>query len=535
MNPNQIQILYRMMEGQTIQQYYLEHLLGAGGFGGVFKASEVARDQVLRQLAIKLISNTSDDQLVELHNAVNLDHPHVIRCFTAGECKLLNADFLFLVMELATSSLEQQLGQTAMPESYARKLIQDVATALQFLHQQNKVHCDLKPGNILFAQDRWKLADLGLIRQLGASSYELASNPLSTIAFMPPEAFDDSDRKKRISTAWDMWSLGIMTAGVMTGKLPYNYNDQTQLLKQVINAQVQIPQLPEPFNAIVRGCLNTNYRQRWTADQVLEALNPKRSTPTPSTPQQNRPPQVPASYRQERSTGRTENLTFDLPNNGGQLELIAVPAGTLVMEGGHRVQLPAFHIGKYPVTQRQYQAVMGQNPSRFSGQNNPVERVIWHDAQEFSTELTEILKRQGGYEVNLPSETMWEWAARGATKSKGYTYAGSNNLDEVGWYDGNSGRQTHPVGQRQPNELGIYDMSGNVWEWCKDNWTGSTNVLPQNGTALTQGGDSSYRAVRGGSWSSNPENCRCAMRCRYYPDFRNDTQGFRVCVAASAL
>ncbi|MGA1131547.1 MAG: serine/threonine-protein kinase, partial [Prochlorotrichaceae cyanobacterium] len=216
MNPNQIQILYRMMEGQTIQQYYLEHLLGAGGFGGVFKASEVARDQVLRQLAIKLISNTSDDQLVELHNAVNLDHPHVIRCFTAGECKLLNADFLFLVMELATSSLEQQLGQTAMPESYARKLIQDVATALQFLHQQNKVHCDLKPGNILFAQDRWKLADLGLIRQLGASSYELTSNPIGTIAFMPPEAFDDSDRKKRISTAWDMWSLGIMTAGVMT-------------------------------------------------------------------------------------------------------------------------------------------------------------------------------------------------------------------------------------------------------------------------------------------------------------------------------
>jgi formylglycine-generating enzyme required for sulfatase activity len=519
MNPNQIQILYRMMEGQAIQQYRLEHLLGAGGFGGVFKASEVARDRVLRQLAIKLISNTSDDQLVELHNAVNLDHPHVIRCFTAGECKLFNADFLFLVMELAAGSLDQQLGQGAMPESSARKLIQDVATALRFLHQQNKVHCDLKPGNILFAQDRWKLADLGLIRQLGASSYELTSNPIGTIAFMPPEAFDDSDRKKRISTAWDMWSLGIMTAGVMTGKLPYNYNDQTQLLKQVINAQVQIPQLPEPFNAIVRGCLNTNYRQRWTADQVLDVLTPKRSISTPQSP-----PRV--------SAVTVENRSIPLPNNGGSLEFIAVPGGTLVMEGGHQVNLKPFLMGKYPITQRQYQAIMGNNPSYFTGDlDRPVETVTWHDAIDFCKKLSKAV----GQTIDLPSETMWEWAARGATRSKGYTYAGSNNLDEVGWYGKNSGSKTHPVGQKKPNELGIYDMSGNVWEWCKDNWADNANVLSGNGSALTSGGNSDWRAVRGGSWSDYPVNCRCAQRSWYGPGNRDYFRGFRVCVAASAL
>jgi len=178
----------------------------------------------------------------------------------------------------------------------------------------------------------------------------------------------------------------------------------------------------------------------------------------------------PSPPPQPSSPVGTGNLSFDLPNNGGKLELIAVPAGTLVMEGGHRVQLPAFHIGKYPVTQRQYQAVMGQNPSKFSGQNNPVEQVSWHDAQEFCTKLTQILKRQGGYAVSLPSETMWEWAARGATKSKGYTYAGSNDLDEVGWYGEGYQSGTHPVGQKKPNELGIYDMSGNVWEWCQDYW-----------------------------------------------------------------
>jgi formylglycine-generating enzyme required for sulfatase activity len=202
------------------------------------------------------------------------------------------------------------------------------------------------------------------------------------------------------------------------------------------------------------------------------------------------------------------------------------------MEGGHRVQLPAFHIGKYPVTQRQYQAVMGNNPSRFTGDlDRPVECVKWSEAIAFCQKLSELLKQ----DIDLPSETMWEWAARGATKSKGYTYSGSNNLDEVGWYRGNSGSKTQPVGQKKPNELGIYDMSGNVWEWCKDNWTDNANVLSQDGTALTQGGDSTYRAVRGGSWNYSPEYCRCALRSWDPPDNWLNDRGFRVCVAASAL
>ena len=226
------------------------------------------------------------------------------------------------------------------------------------------------------------------------------------------------------------------------------------------------------------------------------------------------------------------NKGFDLPNNGGRLDLIEVPGGTLVMEGGHRVNLKSFWIGKYPVTQRQYQAVMGKNPSHFKGNlERPVENVSWHDAIAFCEELSQQL----GETIDLPSETQWEWAARGATKSKGYTYAGSNNLDEVGWYYENSGSKTHPVGQKKPNELGIYDMSGNVWEWCKDNWTGKANVLPQNGAALTQGGTSDRRAARGGSWLYDPGFCRCALRSGYDPGLRVYDRGFRGCVAASAL
>jgi formylglycine-generating enzyme required for sulfatase activity len=334
-----------------------------------------------------------------------------------------------------------------------------------------------------------------------------------------------------------MWSLGIMTAGVMTGKLPYNYNDQTQLLKQFINAQVQIPQLPEPFNAIVRGCLNTNYRQRWTADQVLDALTPKRSIQSP--------PPVSASSQQRVITSPPGgDRSFTLPNNGGTLAFIAVPGGTLVMEGGHRVNLKPFLMGKYPVTQRQYEAVIGKNPSRFTGDlERPVEWVSWHDAIAFCQKLSQLL----GEKIDLPSETQWEWAARGATQSKDYTYAGSNKLDEVGWYWENSGDQrlsggwdydkitknncrTHPVGQKKSNELGIYDMSGNVWEWCQDSWANNVEQLPQDGTPFTN--SDSTRVLRGGSWNLNARICRSANRNRYRNNHSYYNRGFRLILAA---
>ena len=247
---------------------------------------------------------------------------------------------------------------------------------------------------------------------------------------------------------------------------------------------------------------------------VQEGSNPHPPTPSP---------------KRGEGEPNLKNQTFDLPNNGGKLELIAVPGGILTMEGGHRVQLQPFLIGKYPVTQRQYQAVIGKNPSHFKGNLEcPVERVSWQDAIVFCQELSKILK-QG---IDLPSETQWEWAARGATQSQGFEYAGSNNLDEVGWYGQNSGSTTHPVGQKKPNELGLYDMSGNVWEWCEDVWSNDLNVLPANGTPLNSG-DSRFHAMRGGSWNNYSANCRCVLRDRNLNGL--NPRGFRVVLSGVSL
>lgn len=189
----------------------------------------------------------------------------------------------------------------------------------------------------------------------------------------------------------------------------------------------------------------------------------------------------------------------------------------------HQVTLSDYYIGKYEVTQELWTAVMGSNPSRFTGTNNlPVETVSWNDCQQFIDRLNSMT----GLRFRLPTEAEWEYAARGGNKSKGYKYSGSNNVKEVAWYEKNSGRGTHAVGTKQPNELGIYDMSGNVLEWCSD-WYGNYSSSSQtNPTGPTSG---SYRVLRGGSWNHIARGCRVSFRSYDNPYDRFNI-GFRLVV-----
>ncbi len=219
-----------------------------------------------------------------------------------------------------------------------------------------------------------------------------------------------------------------------------------------------------------------------------------------------------------------------------QFEMVHVEGGTFRMgateEQGedafdrekpvHRVTLSSYLIGKHEVTQGLWEEVMGSNPSyNKQGGDYPVECVSWDDCQEF----IEKLNARTGMEFRLPTEAEWEYAARGGDRSKGYKYAGSNNLNEAGWYDGNSGNHTHPVGRKKPNELGLYDMSGNVVEWCEDRFGAYSNEAQTNPTGPQSGGS---RVLRGGSYWYDAGDCRVSDRSGSVPGLRRGRRGLRL-------
>ena len=221
--------------------------------------------------------------------------------------------------------------------------------------------------------------------------------------------------------------------------------------------------------------------------------------------------------------------------NGVSFTMIAVEGGTFPMgatsEQGsdadsdekpvHSVTLSDYYIGETEVTQELWTAVMGNNPSYYKGNNKPVEQVSWNDCQEFVKKLNQLT----GKNFRLPTEAEWEYAARGGNKSQGYKYSGSNTLGDVAWYGDNSSSQTHEVKTKQANELGIYDMSGNVWEWCQD-WSGSYSSSSQtNPTGPSSG---SYRVYRGGGWHGSARYCRVSLRGGYYPDGSSGNLGLRL-------
>lgn len=188
----------------------------------------------------------------------------------------------------------------------------------------------------------------------------------------------------------------------------------------------------------------------------------------------------------------------------------------------HKVTLSSFSIGKYEVTQAEWEAVMGNNPSHFTGNNQrPVEQVSWNECKEFVRKLNAMTGRR----FRLPTEAEWEYAARGGNRSQSYKYAGSNYQDIVAWYKNNSSPATHSVGTKSPNELGLYDMSGNVWEWCQDWYVIYSNNSQYNPTGPASG---SLRVFRGGSWGGDARYCRVAYRSYYSPGSRSTDLGFRL-------
>ena len=232
----------------------------------------------------------------------------------------------------------------------------------------------------------------------------------------------------------------------------------------------------------------------------------------------------------EHSTFREQTV-----RHSAEPEMVFVQGGTFMMgatpeqgndcydneKPAHRVTVSDFYIGKCTITQAQWKAVMGNNPSGFRGDDLPVEQVIWNDVQDFIRRLNSLT----GKPYRLPTEAEWEFAARGGNSSRGYKYSGSNTLSDVAWHYENSGNKTHPVGTKAPNELGIYDMSGNVFEWCSDwdrKYSNTAQINPQGNLS------GSHRVSRGGSWHNVAGNTRVSYRYCWNPDGGGNDLGFRL-------
>ncbi len=264
------------------------------------------------------------------------------------------------------------------------------------------------------------------------------------------------------------------------------------------------------------------------AQSTITRNKPKPAVTKPKPAAKPKAKPKPAPRRNSTShSGSTVSLSAEL--NKLINNMVYVSGGTFIMGGDessdqtptHSVTLSSYYICKYEVTQALWRAVMGSNPSKFKGDNLPVEQVSWNDCQTFINRLNSYTGRN----FRLPTEAEWEFAARGGNYSRHYKYSGSNYIGDVAWYDGNSSNRTHPVGTKQPNELGLYDMSGNVYEWCSD-WYGSYSSYSQsNPTGPNSGSD---RVDRGGSWGGSARYCRSSYRGNLTPDGRYFNLGLRL-------
>lgn len=264
---------------------------------------------------------------------------------------------------------------------------------------------------------------------------------------------------------------------------------------------------------------------------------------------------TPATQEQKQAiiqANRNSNYQERLPG-GSMLDTIAIPGGSFFMGTAtedieqvlkletwfkrsevikwlrpempqHRVNVPAFYMSKTPITQEQWQAVMQTNPSHFSSLLRPVESISWWQAQEFCDRLGELTNKS----YRLPTEAEWEYACRAGTQTL-YSFGNSKQpLRDYAWYTWNSRQQTQLVGQKKPNAWGLQDMHGLVWEWCQDHWHENYNGAPTDGSAWVQGGHPTKHSVRGGSWYSLADDCRCVYRFCYDASFRYSSLGFRV-------
>ena len=512
-------------------------------------------------------------------NKISLEHPNIIHVNEVFEAN----NTVYYVMEyLDAGSLRDYVRkQGALSEQEALAIMVPIMQAVEYLHQHKMSHLDVKPDNVMLKEDPETGETIPVLIDFGLSKhYDKNGKPTSTVRV---SGFSDGYAPVEQYTVIyfftpqaDVYALAATLYYALVGKDP--------IIASELTTNVILRNLPNAISESVKNAISAGMRMRKEErlQNVVELLkcidayhkeekrNPKSNTARMSHETQTIKKSVKKSYLRyvwivavmiglapvigliasivkTNNNGQSEVLKTKKEivqlNNGNivvpvkddvSIEMVKVEAGSFDMGATpemknpyswekpvHRVTLSNDDfVGKYEVTQSLWKTVMGANPSDFKGDNLPVENVSWGFCQKFISKLNSMTGRK----FRLPTEAEWEYAARGGNKSRGCQYSGSNTLADVAWYEDNSGFKTHDVGAKLPNELGIYDMSGNVWEWCQDWYGGYASSAQINPTGAISG---KARICRGGSWSCEASYFRTSYRSSL-PGGRGNDLGLRL-------
>ena len=508
----------------------------------------------------------------EARTIFKLPHPNIVRILDVFE---ENGTAYYVMDYIEGESLSEMVARRGyIPEAEALAYICDVAQALTYIHSKKVNHLDVKPGNMIRRRSDGKvlLIDFGVAKQYDAASLKgTTTTPVCISAGYSPAEQYRKNGVQSFSPQSDVYALAATLYKLLTGVTPPEAMDVQdeglpvdELMAKQVSQHVRLA-----IALAMKGKSERTQSVELFIRHLTESSNeetvhfhdqePKKPQPKPKKPQPQPSPKINQFDKAKKSKslyiwgiggavalalligiikfcarssgGEASPETSDSTAmvdtyyaNGVSFEMVRVEGGTFTMgaiaeqgsdaneneKPAHQVTLSSYMIGKTEVTQELWEAVMGSNPSYFKGSNLPVEQVSWEDCQAFITKLNALT----GKNFRLPTEAEWEFAACGGSKGQGFKYSGSNTVDDVAWCDDST---THPVATKTPNELGIYDMTGNVWEWCNDWYSDYTSASQTNPTGPDSG---LYRVYRGGGWGSGAWGCRVSFRGNEAPTFR---------------
>jgi len=537
-------------------RFRMSKFLGQGGFGRTYLAEDIDRLNqrcVVKQLAPNVQGTWAINKAVELfqQEARQLQqlgqHPQI----PSLDAYFEQDNYLYLVQQFVDGDnlLTLFQNQGIWQENQVKQLLLELLPVLQFIHEQKIIHRDIKPENIMRRRSDGvlMLIDFGVSKQLSGTVISRQGTQIGSHGYAPLEQMKGGEAY----AASDLFSLGATAFHLMTGVHPYGLwtehgyswtGNWQQHLKKPIDKGLEL---------IFSKLLAKDIQQRYqSVEEVLRDFQ-RQSTPNfIPTLQKFDFETVTVDVRGNITSRQRRQAQFISENlgSGAILDMVAIPGGRFVMgspsteagrsnnEGPQRtVNISPFFMGKYPITQEQWEVVMGNNPSDIKGLKRPVEQVSWNNALEFCQKISQ----KTGKIYRLPSEAEWEYACRAGTTTP--FYFGETITPDLVNYDGNHPygsapkglyrKQTTDVGSFGPNPFGLYDMHGNVWEWCSDKWHDNYSGAPTDGSSWETGTDNN-RVLRAGSWNCNTVYCRSAYRGRHSAVHRSRHLGFRVAVAS---